>query len=146
MHGLLFSTDFLLEGIRKTPGWQSSEQAFLEFRDAIGSIYGSLRNDTDYNEAQTEDEVILPVLKALGWDQFLRQQTANRSGREDVPDFLLFANREAKDTSKTDRADRRYRHGLLIIEAKRWGRALDRGDNTDPLDSGTPSNHAYPVS
>ncbi len=140
MHGLLFSTDFLLEGIRATPGWRGSEQAFLEFRAAIGSIYGGLRSDTDYNEAQTEDEVILPVLKALGWDQFLRQQTANRSGREDVPDFLLFANRETKDASKTDRADRRYRHGLLIVEAKRWGRALDRGDNTDPLDSGTPSN------
>jgi ribosomal protein S25 len=41
--------------------------------------------------------------------------------------------REKKD-------DKRYPHGIAILESKRWLRALDRGDATDPLDRGTPSN------
>ncbi|MEN8217398.1 MAG: hypothetical protein ABFS56_13730 [Pseudomonadota bacterium] len=35
--------------------------------------------------------------------------------------------------------DLRYRHGIVILESKRWQRALDRGDKTDTLNSGTPS-------
>ncbi len=141
MHGLLFSSDFLREGIKQTPGWESAESAFLAFRSSIGDITRALRADSVLNEAQTEDEVILPMMKALGWDQFLRQQTANQRGREDVPDFLLFASREAKEAARAEsRPDRRFRNGCLILEAKRWGRPLDRGDASDPFDLGTPSN------
>lgn len=141
MHGLLFSADFLNEGIGQTPGWSASEQAFVVFRDAMTAICRGLSADQVLNEAQTEDEVILPVMKALGWEHFLRQQTANSSGREDVPDFLLFATREAKESARSEpRPDHRYRHGSLILEAKRWGRTLDRSDQSDPFDLGTPSN------
>ncbi len=141
MHGLLFSTDFLLEGIRATRGWANSEQAFLAFRDAIGSIYGKLHGNSVLNEAQTEEDIIEPVLDALGWKHRSSQVNASRKGREDVPDFLLFASPEAKQSALANRKDdRRYRHGLLILEAKRWARALDRGDATDALDISTPSN------
>ncbi|MDO8597113.1 MAG: hypothetical protein Q7R45_10870, partial [Sulfuricaulis sp.] len=61
--------------------------------------------------------------------------------REDVPDFLLFPSEEAKQAARAEkRDDRRYRHGIAIIEAKRWMRPLDRGDATNRLDPGTPSN------
>jgi hypothetical protein len=140
MHGHLFTSDFLRDGIRETPGWNEAENDFLAFRSAIQRILARITPDTVLNEAQTEDEVILPVLAALGWTNHLRQQTANRSGREDVPDFLLFASAETKRTAMAERADRRYRHGALIVEAKRWQRPLDRGDSTNPLERGTPSS------
>lgn len=141
MHGQLFTSDFLREGIRETPGWNEAENDFVAFRAALQRSLSHVAVGTTLNEAQTEDEIILPVLAALGWTQHLRQQTANRSGREDVPDFLLFASPEKKRAALDERhADRRYRHGALIVEAKRWGRPLDRGDSSDPLDRGTPSS------
>lgn len=54
MHGLLFSTDFLCEGIRKTPGWMQSETAFVEFRAEILRIFSDLKDGASLNEAQTE--------------------------------------------------------------------------------------------
>ncbi len=141
MHGLLFTSDFLREGIREARGWMSAEAEFLAFREAIGRIFTDLENDTTLNEAQTEDEVIVPVLSALGWTDTIRQANTSRAGRHHVPDFLLFASVDAKRAARAERSDdRRYRHGTLIVEAKRWGRPLDRGDNADPLDSGTPSS------
>lgn len=141
MHGQLFTSDFLREGIRETPGWSAAETEFIAFRDSVRKIFSALGTDPILNEAQTENDVIEPVLKALGWADFARQQIANRSGREDVPDFLLFPSAQAKQAAMTVRQpDRRYRHGALIVEAKRWRRPLDRGDATDHLDSGTPSS------
>ena len=143
MHGQLFTSDFLREGIRETAGWTAAEAGFIEFRERVPRIFASLRTDTALNEAQTEDEVILPVLAALGWHDWLRQATANNRGRSDVPDFLLFDSAEAKQAARAERQpDRRYRHGKLILEAKRWLRPLDRGSHEagDLADPGTPSS------
>src|SRR3546814_6107811 len=75
------------------------------------------------------------------WTDFIRQATTSQSGRQDVPDFLLFASTEAKRAARSERNDsRRYRHGHVVVEAKRWGRPLDRGDSSNPLDTGTPSS------
>src|SRR3546814_12037776 len=75
------------------------------------------------------------------WTDFIRQATTSQSGRQDVPDFLLFASTEAKRATRSERNDsRRYRHGHVVVKAKRWGRPLDRGDSSNPLDTGTPSS------
>lgn len=140
MHGLLFTSDFLYEGIRKTSGWLRAEQEFITFREKIVHIFALVSAQTGMNEAQTEDDIIIPVLHALGWQEYISQEAMNPTGRHDVPDFLLFANRESKSVAMKQQRERRFRHGLLIVEAKRWGRPLDRGDNTDLLDAGTPSN------
>jgi hypothetical protein len=143
MHGQLFTSDFLSEGIRETPGWTAAEAGFVAFREKVLRLFAGLRGSEALNEAQTEDEVILKVLAALGWTEFLRQATASRSGRADVPDFLFFASPEAKQAARAERSpDRMYRHGALVVEAKRWGRPLDRGSgiDADALDPGTPSS------
>src|SRR3546814_2899530 len=104
-------------------------------------MVAELGDDGSFNEAQTEDEVIVPGLAALGWTDFIRQDTTSQSGRQDVPDFLLFASTEAKRAARSERNDsRRYRHGHVVVEAKRWGRPLDSGDSSNPLDTGTPSS------
>jgi len=66
----------------------------------------------------------------------------NLSGkrREDVPDCLLFASSAQKAAALAEhKDDRRYRHGLAILEAKRWMRPLDRGDASEATDPDAPS-------
>ncbi len=143
MDGKLFSQDFLLEGIKTTPVWDSlPEDALRTFSDGLKSIYAPLTAGSQLNEANTEADIIEAVLGLLGWNGLtLKQVTASSSRREDVPDFLLFPSDEAKQVARAEkRDDRRYRHGIAIIEAKRWMRPLDRGDATNRLDPGTPSN------
>lgn len=143
MEGKLFSQDFLLDGIRSTPAWEALPDAALNaFRDDLTRIYAPLTADSQLNEANTEADIIEKVLDLLGWhDLTLKQVTASSTRREDVPDFLLFPDETAKRAARVEkRDDRRYRHGVAILEAKRWMRPLDRGDATSRLDPGTPSN------
>jgi hypothetical protein len=51
MHGLLFTSDFLSEGIRHTPGWNDAEHDFIAFRDALGRVFASLGAFASLNEA-----------------------------------------------------------------------------------------------
>lgn len=143
MDGKLFSQDFLLHGITSTPIWeQLSETALDDFHEELKRIYTPLSTDSIHNEANTEADIIEKVLNLLEWrDLTLKQVSASSKGRTDVPDFLLFASAEKKQAANAEtKEDRRYRHGIAIIEAKKWMRPLDRGDATDRLDPGTPSN------
>ncbi|MBA2237146.1 MAG: restriction endonuclease, partial [Lysobacter sp.] len=141
MHGLLFTSDFLREGIRDTRSWTGAETGFLAFGETIGRVFSDPSSNGTLDEAQTEAEVIVPVLRALGWSHTISQANTSHVGRHDVPDFLLFPSAKSKRAALAERSDhRRYRHGKLIVEARRWGRPLDRGDNADPLDPGTPSS------
>ncbi len=143
MEGKLFSQDFLLDGIRSTPVWEALPDAALDtFIADLQNIYAPLTANSQLNEANTEADIIEQVLVLLGWrDLTLKQVTASSTRREDVPDFLLFPDEAAKQFARAEtRDDRRYRHGVAILEAKRWMRPLDRGDATNRLDPGTPSN------
>ena len=143
MQGQLFTQDFLLHGIRETPPYQALDEAsFQAFRSRLQGIFSGLSTESTLNEAQTEKLLIEPVLAELGWgEDYLPQVNLSGKRREDVPDILLFADgaayARAKDESKDDR---RYRHGLAILEAKRWLRPLDRGDGNDAADPGAPSS------
>jgi len=142
MQGQLFTSDFLLDGIKETPPWKETPvEQMSKFADELRAIYAQFSATSRLNEATTESEILLVVLRALGWLDVLPQQAASGARREDVPDILLLANSESKAAAlKEKREDRRYRHGVAILEAKRWLRPLDRGDNTDRLDPGAPSN------
>jgi len=143
MDGKLFSQDFLLDGIKTTPVWEAlSDDVLNVFTSDLRHIYAPLTADSQLNEANTEADVIEAVLNLLGWNGLtLKQVTASSTRRDDVPDFLLFPNEEAKQAARAEkRDDHRYRHGIAILEAKRWMRPLDRGDAINRLDPGTPSN------
>ena len=143
MQGQLFTQDFLLRGIRDTPPFQALDSATLkQFEAALRGVFAPLRADSTLNEAQTEQVVIERVLVELGWaGDYLPQVNLSGKRREDVPDILLFANAQAMQAARAEsRDDKRYRHGVAILEAKRWMRPLDRGDAGEPTDPGAPSS------
>lgn len=142
MQGQLFTQDFLTRGVTETPPYQAlNDAAFAAFKMALQGIYTGLDSAATINEAQTEALVINKVLIELGWgDDFLPQVNLSGKRREDVPDALLFPGAAAKATALPLKDDQRYRHGIAILEAKRWLRPLDRGDASDAHDPDAPSS------
>ena len=126
--GSLFSFDFLSHGICQTPEWSGLDGLELaRVESDIIKAFSSLPIHGRPNEAQTESDLIWPVLETLDWTDALRQQNLSSKGREDVPDGLLFPSAEAKSKANDLEEEwRRYRFGIAVVESKRWGRPLDR--------------------
>ena len=142
MQGQLFSQDFLTRGVLDTPACQALDDAALgSFCAALRGVFAPFNGTSGINEAQTESLIIQKVLALLGWgDEVLPQVNLSVKGREDVPDWLLFASPGHKALAVAEARDpQRYRHGLAILEAKRWLRPLDRGDSTEATDPDAPS-------
>lgn len=92
------------------------------------------------NEAQTEDDLVYPLLELVDWADREVQPNASIKARLDVPDALLFPNKEAKVIAGGLDAWDRFQHGLCVVEAKRWERTLDRGTKGRKGEEGTPSS------
>ena len=109
-----------------------------ELDSALRDLFERFPTTQTPNESQTEDDLIWPVLRHLGWTASLRQQNLSAQGRDDVPDGLLFADAAAKDRANTFAEEwKRYEFGLAVVESKRWQRPLDRrsgraGEQTAP--------------
>ena len=98
MIGQLFTQYFLTEGIQATDAWQDCVRqplTFTVFKQSLRDILDKIASAHEPNEAQTENEVVRPLLELLGWDHHMPQQGSDR--QEDIPDYLLFADGEAKD-------------------------------------------------
>ncbi|MBF0371935.1 MAG: Eco57I restriction-modification methylase domain-containing protein [Alphaproteobacteria bacterium] len=138
--GTLFTRDFLDEGIKGSPAWRALDDARVTaFRDAVRGIYQSFPTGGKPSEAQTEDDLIWPVLERLGWAHVSRQVNLSPRRMEHKPDGLLFADQIAKDRANARSEEwRRYGDGLAIVESKRWLRELDR-KSAQADDMGVPS-------
>ncbi|MGR3370215.1 MAG: Eco57I restriction-modification methylase domain-containing protein [Sagittula sp.] len=137
--GSLFTSDFLTETIQGVSEWNTLGNADLDrFETSLRSIFENFPISQTPNESQTEDDLIWPILEALGWTQSLRQQNLSPRGREDVPDGLLFESAETKAKANGFPEEwKRYEFGRAVVESKRWARPLDRrsgrrGEETAP--------------
>ncbi len=131
--GNLFTRDYLLEGVTLSEPWRSLPDSTVRaLKSEFLKLASNLQSISKPNEAQTEKALIYPLLEQLGWTDVEVQQTLSPKGRKQVPDALLFADKLARDRSVSE-ADqwRRYRHGLAVLEAKRWERPLDRASKAD---------------
>lgn len=139
--GNLFTRDYLLEGITRSRAWQDlSEASVLELKHKVAERVQSLLAVNKPNEAQTEKTLIYPVLEILGWSEVEVQQTLSSKGRKQIPDAVLFKDTTARNRAVAEKDHwKRYQHGLAILEAKRWGRTLDRSDRSE-AEEGVPSN------
>lgn len=129
--GSLFAQDLLDSSIAEFPEWEAYDDHDLAaFESEVQSLFDRFPTDGQPNETQTEDDLIWPVLRLLGWTESLRQQNLSAKGREDVPDGLLFEDAAAKDqANRLTQEWKRYEHGRAIVESKRWILPLDRGDD-----------------
>ena len=139
IRGSLFTPDILTDSIRDLDDWKTlAEDDSDRFREAVEEIFSRFPISQRPNESHTEDDLIWPILEALGWTDWLRQQNLSPRGREDVPDGILFESDEAKDRANGYPEEwKRYEPGRAVVESKRWGRPLDRrserrGEETAP--------------
>ena len=125
--GALFTRNWLTEGIAESPEWQALDDELVQRRWVQAqALLSSLAGRKKPTEADTEEHLIYPMLELLGWEHKSVQQNMTTRGRKDVPDALLFADAEADARARTLDAWQRFRHGSALVEAKRWGRPLDR--------------------
>lgn len=139
--GRLFTRDFLLEGICETPAWQAldHERVAALLRTAKDK-FEAMAARRSPNEAQTEDDLVYPLLELVGWSDRDVQPNASVKARLDVPDALLYPNAATKSVAGGLEDWARFQHGLCIVEAKRWGRPLDREVKGKKGEEGTPSS------
>lgn len=137
--GSLFTIDFLIESIQSCSEWGSIDEVQVdEFHKKIRAYFDSFQIEQNRTEADTETELIWPVIEALGWTSHLTQQNLSPKGRDDVPDGLLFESEEVKaHASSFAESWKRYQFGSVVVESKRWTRPLDRrsgrrGEETAP--------------
>ena len=103
MAGQLFTSYFLTEGIRTTPERKAQMSPEADLGVQLRQVHEGFRNYNQPNEAVTEDDLIIPVLKILGWTDLLAQQGSGHN--EDIPDYLLFADRRASPRRYLDLAE-----------------------------------------
>ena len=126
--GSLFTSDFLTQSIVSNADWKSISDDEVDALAAdLTAIFAAFPVGQTPNETRTEDDLIWPILRRLGWDQAMRQQNLTVKGRDDVPDGLLFADADTKtEADQFPEEWKRYQFGLAIVESKRWKRPLDR--------------------
>ena len=126
--GSLFAGDFLCDGIKDEDEWQALDDSALDaLENDLREIFEPFPRDRSPIEAHTEDDLIWPVLGRLGWTAYLRQQKLSDTGRQDIPDGLLFENEAEKArANRASDGSNPYEFGLAMVESKRWMRPLDR--------------------
>jgi len=141
LQGSLFSSYFLEEGIRNTEDWKRcSDEEVSGIYHKAKDIFTEFTKMKEPDEADTEDGLIRPLIELLGFE-YARQKSPSTTGRQDVPDFVLFPDEKAKEEfDQSPRDNKPWDKAICILEAKKWQRHLDRGDKTDLLDPHIPSN------
>jgi len=144
LDGSLLTRDVLTEGIRDTEAWAAVDDAALAtVRAGCGALLAAFRKLRNPTEADTETELIWPLLEAIGWTDMAVQQNLSAKARDDVPDALLFATAEAKARAAPLAAWQRFQHVACVVEAKRWNRVLDRADAHCKGEEGVPSTQMF---
>ncbi len=132
LRGRLFSEYYLAEGIRLDAPYSAiPDAAVAELEATLVQHIAAIQAMHRPNEAQTEAELIEPVLALLGWTGLFSRQAPLNQQRSDTPDYLLFPDAAAKATAAAlPQPGARFRHGCAVMEVKQWATPLDRGTGT----------------
>ena len=67
LNGGLFTRDFLIEGIQGTAAWDDLDETLVaDLKTRIEVLLPAFRKLKNQTEAETEKELIWPLLEALG--------------------------------------------------------------------------------
>jgi hypothetical protein len=123
----LFSQHYLQNRLPDHDEWQQDPRPVFE---AVRDLWQRARRYGDtWNESQTEQEFIQPMLELLDW-AYVVQPKAHHAGRVRRPDYALFPDETAKDDAMPHQGDDAafYSRAPAIAEAKYWGRPLSQQD------------------
>ena len=87
-----------------------------DLRNTIAHILAHKQHLSEANEATTQQYVILPILRALGWDD------ANLASMEILPEYPV-------EGGSVDYALQVAEKIALLIECKKWNEPLDRHED-----------------
>ena len=94
----LFSQHYLQTRLSDHAEWSADP---LPVFDAVRRLWERARAmGGTWNEAQTEQEFVKPVLDALGWSYIVQVKAQRRGGSVTRPDYALFADPMAKAQSR----------------------------------------------
>jgi hypothetical protein len=86
LNGGLFTRDFLLEGIRDAIAWKRLDDTILaNVRDQLNALFANFHKLRNPTEAETEKELIWPLLEALGRATCWSNKTSRQSGGTTCP-------------------------------------------------------------
>ena len=132
----IWSDDLLNRWLPEQPEYRElvdDPAPFHQFRDTAVGLLAAYVDGPAPNEAVTREEVILPLLRALGWEHTLTEQPLLEGG---TPDRMLFADAESRQRGAL--SDNPIEHAIGLTECKAWLRSFDaRG--SDPR-RGTPAD------
>ena len=122
-HGL-FSDHYLDNTLPATEGWAALVEEARPVRRKVREILAAYTPSE--NEAQTEEGLIRPILRALGHD-FRVQAPLQTPGGAKVPDYVLYRDRAALEASGDEVLTEQSLAGraFAVGETKHWDRPLD---------------------
>ena len=123
----LFSPYYLERRLPDHPEWDEDPRPAFE---AIRQLWQeAVQYGHNWNEAQTEQEFVQPMLGVLGWSYVVQAKSTSR-GRVTRPDYALFENEAQCKVAYPYQGDDDafYSGALAIAEAKYWGRPLSHKD------------------
>ena len=87
-----------------------------DLRNTIAHILEHRRHLVGANEATTQQYVVLPILRALGWDD------TNLASMEVLPEYMV-------ENGNVDYALKVEQKPALFIECKKWDKSLERHED-----------------
>ncbi|GAB4405976.1 MAG: hypothetical protein Kow00123_18450 [Anaerolineales bacterium] len=124
----LFSNHYLETRLSGMPEWAEDPRPVF---DAVRALWQKARqHGGSWNEAQTEDEFVKPVLDLLGW-AYIPQAKSLKAGKTSRPDYALFRDAATRDEAYAYQGqdDAFYSRVAAIAEAKYWERPLSQKDS-----------------
>ncbi len=126
----LFSQHYLQARLPEHAEWGVDPRPVFETVRALWERARALGGS--WNEAQTEQEFVKPVLDTLGWSYIVQVKAQRRGGSLTRPDYALFSDPAAQAQAYPHQGndDAFYGRAAAIAEAKYWGRPLSQQDSS----------------
>ena len=141
----LWSDELLERLLVEQPEYQeltNNPAPLREFQEAVTPLLAKYAQQGQPNEAVTREEVILPLLRVLGWSETTTEQSITPA---DTPDRMLFADETAH--ALADRSEAPVLQAIGLVESKPWRRGLDaRGSGSRPGETAAEQIQRYLLS
>src|SRR5215203_656476 len=125
-HGL-FSDHYLNETLPQRPDWQGVVEEAGLVMEHIKGIFEEYKPASNEKEAQTEEDWVRPVLKALGHTHFAVQPSLKTPDGTKAPDYVFYRDQASRDANAGKVLDDELlsSRAYAVGDAKRWDRPLD---------------------